>query len=84
MPGLAGQLHFFSADSLESLQTFSDRVKSRQTTIEIVHDAHTGYILRDPDTELAAQNSMTPQPTATYNIDNYDTRARARARAHTL
>ena len=48
-------LHCFSANSLESLQQYSDMVKSRQPTIEIVHDTHTGYILRDPDSELAQQ-----------------------------
>ena len=52
---MPGPLHCFSVNSLESLQNFSDRVKSRQPTIEIVHDANTGYILRDPDAELASQ-----------------------------
>ena len=37
--------------------TLSTHYSSIQTwsTIEIVHDTHTGYILRDPDSELAGQ-----------------------------
>ncbi len=57
---MPGPLHCFSADSLDSLQNFSDRIKSRQPTIEIVHDSHTGYILRDPDAEMAAQRYPPP------------------------
>ena len=52
---MPGPLHCFSADSLDALQQYSDMVKLKQSTIEIVHDTHTGYILRDPDSELAAQ-----------------------------
>ena len=57
---MPGPLQSSSADSLDSLQNFSDRVKSRQPTIEIIHDSNTGYILRDPDAELASQRLMTP------------------------